>query len=426
MWQARYMELEIAPLNHGLPLVVQATDAPVIVGVGEDASDVRCPSCRDVVLLANVPDAGVYDLAIQCFRCKAIVRAPRLPPGRGVGGIAHVVEPGQHIARDSFVADCDQLVIGTPGVLRRAAETGSVPGLSRHLLMDASGLVAVLVNARKVFGPIMAGLERSGRAHKRHRLVHLIGAVERNLAAIEDGSHEVDVLSVIELEQVSSKFERWKLDPSYERLLTECVSPSTFSHNALLLAVASTLADAHLGVEFVSPNQEGSDGGRTPDLRIRMSARKWIEADIKTPVTLQRLPEIAVPAKPAQKIIENTIRSSRGQFSTAALLVVGGSFWAGDFDEYETAVARVLGKPVHGTASPEARNHHDVLAGVILASTLIQSARTRGTGDFQGNWNEVDWKTDTVFRWVANPHYALDFGLSFAKDLSTFEAQFRP
>ena len=420
------MQLEPASPDRDVPLLIQAADVPLVIGTARDARDILCPACHGSVLLSSMPDESVYDVAFKCFRCEAVVLSPSLPSGCGVGGAVHVLRPGQHAIYASLVVDCDHIVIGAPGMQRRAAETGSIRDPQPRFLLDVPGIASVLVRARDAFGPLVEAAEqRFARTPKRHRLVHLIKSVEENLAAIKTGSQEVDVVSAIELWRLANQFHRWRLDPSYERLLTESIEPTAFSHNAVLLTIASRFADGGLGVELVSPMACSVDDGRTPDLRVRMSARRWIEADVKAPATLQRQQDVELTDKPALKIIEDAVRSSRGQFSTAALLVIGGALWDdGRFDEHETAVERVLSKPLRTGASPEARHHHHVLLGVILVSTTIELARTRGTGDFKGNWNEVDWTPDVQFRWVANPHYRLDFDLSFAADMSSFEANF--
>lgn len=318
------------------------------------------------------------------------------------------------VARDPFVADCDQVVIGVTGLERRAAETGTGRTAHSRVTPDISGIEQMLSEAREVFDPILPRLllRFQRNPEQAHRLPQLLALVEANLAQLESGSTEVDVIAVLELARATSVFARWSKDPNYERLVRESKNPSTFLHNTLLLMVASVLADAGLGPELVPTGEP-----RTPDLRLRISAHELLEADVKTPVALQRKPGVAIRPKQAGLVIADALKSSRGQLAseTPSLLVIGGSFWTGDFDQYARAAAAVL--------RPGRRRN---VVGVVLASTNIEFAQVRGTAPFEGRWEEVDWSPGSQFRWVANPGYALPLTLTFSEDVSNFEMSFRP
>jgi hypothetical protein len=133
-----------------------------------------------------------------------------------------------------------------------------------------------------------------------------------------------------------------------------------------------------------------------------------------------------VPVKEAKRVVADAISATRGQFRTTSLLVLAGAFWAGDFDEHAEAAAKALGKRLPQEASEEARAHRQNLCGVILVSTAVQFARTRGTGAFEEEWDEVDWSVNQSFRWVPNPAYAGAIRLTFAHDLSTYDVSVPP
>jgi len=414
-WQTcRIVDLTAIHQDYAGPLLRQVRDVPLIVGTGAGGSNALCPQCGEIVLLSNVMPDSVYDFAISCYGCGAVAAMPSLPAGRGVGGIVQSVPLGQHIARDPFVADCDQVFIGVTGLERRAAETGVGRTAPSRRTLDISGIEQVLSEAREVFDPILPQLLPRFRRNPQHphRLPELLALVEANLAELESGSTDVDVIAVLDLARATWAFARWSKDPNYERLIKESKHPSTFLHNTLLLMVASVLADAGLGPELVP-----TSGPRTPDLRLRISAREHIDADVKAPVALQRKPGVAVRPKEAGLLVADALRSSRGQLDseTPSLLVIGGSFWTGDFDQHARAAAASL--------RPDRRRN---LVGVILASTSIEFARVRGTGPFEGRWEEVDWLPGSQSRWVANPGYALPLALTFSEDLSHFEMSFRP
>jgi hypothetical protein len=202
---------------------------------------------------------------------------------------------------------------------------------------------------------------------------------------------------------VVSVFRRWSGDPSHLRIIDECRDPNTYCHNFVLLGFASLLADAGLGSELVAPDP--SSAGRVADMRVRLSARQWLDVDVKTPQTLQRLASVEVRTTDAERVVKSAIAACRGQFTNSGLLVVDGAFWSGDMDVHAEAVARRLAAPLGASASPAAWEHHEALVGVVLASTDIQYARSRGDSDFAGNWSEVDWSIAPHHRWVANPAY---------------------
>lgn len=364
------------------------------------------------MLLKNVVDGGVYDLAIQCSACNGIAQTPGLPPGRGIGGVVQVIAPGRYNAGATRVTDCDQVIVGAPGIERRVNETGARPRSPDRFLLDPAGIRQVLRHAREIFAPILPRLmPKYRRAPERgHRLAELIARLEGNLLALEQGSREVDVLSALELFRATFAFTRWAKDPNGASLVNESKDRDTFTHNVALLTVASALVDAGLGSELVAP------GGRPkPDLRFRVSARRLIEADVKAPVTLQRRPGTAVSPKEAGPLVSDALRSSRAQFTSAvpSLLIIGGAFWTHDFDEHAAAAAVAL-----------RRTQPANLIGVVLMSTTVEFARVRGTEPFEERWEEVDWSPTSLFRWIANPFYALDLQVAFANDLSKFDIKF--
>lgn len=421
------MKLDPIDADGTRPLIIQTTpDIPVIVGVG-NGENVLCPSCNRVVLLQNVFDDSVYDLAIRCAGCGKDSHTPSFPPGRGLGGMFQGFPNGTIEAVQSLVAEYDEVIIGAPGANRRQVETGrlaenALKAQPRRLTLDAAGIEGVRERARSVFDAILPALEaRYARGKREHRLPALLAIIDENVKSVQAGAKEVDVLSVMELENDVALFERWSRDPEFARLLHESKDPNTFDHNILLLSFASVFDDSGFGPEIVPPGEN-----RAPDLRMRISASRSIEADIKAPVALQRRPRESVPTKDAVDLVENAIRSSRGQFATTSILVLAGSFWIGDFDELANSAQAALGKALPPEASPEARLHRENLSGVILASTLVQYGRNRGSGAFDDQWDEVDWTHAREFRWVPNPSYAGDLKLSFADDLSTFDLSYRP
>jgi hypothetical protein len=402
----------------GRPLILKVGDFPFVVGEGPGGVDSPCPRCS-AVLLQSVSPNSVYDVAFRCSHCGLIACAPDFPPGRGLGGVLHVLAPGPRQVTESFVADMDQVLVGLPAVERRGKECGLPRPAAQRVVLDSAGIRSVVAEAKDLFEGVLTGFQ--GSRVSKHRLVLLISEAERNADAIDDGSREIEVISVMQLKRCCDLFARWRLDPLYDALIRASKNPPEFVHNQLVLEIAGTFADSGLGPELVEPHLDN----RQPDLRLRVSARWAVEIDIKAPLALQRHPGIEVPATTAKKLIAKVIRSSRGQFSAPSILVVAGAFLAGDAQALEQSTHAALTRALRREATPLARLHHESLLGVLLLSTAVRADRTRGSGPFSGSWDEVDWRSHADLRWIPNPQYALDLNLSFTADMSEYDISFK-
>jgi hypothetical protein len=394
-----------------LPLIVQtAPDRPVFRGVGDDGRDVFCGSCGEVVLLENVPADAVLDLAIECASCSGVSRMPARPSGRGLGGVLRVVKR-DHRAVGTFVMDMDEVIAGEQAVRSRAYETGGDLPETEPALMDIAGIEQVIHDARATFEPILK-VARPTPAHKgpaKHRLLRLIERLEESVRLLRGGDNTVDVYSVMSLQRATSVFRRWARDPSSSRLMQESTQPEAFDHNAVLLQVATLFEHARLGPELVPPS-----AGRTPDLILRIFARRWIQVDTKTPRALQRPAEsVILPVEPRQTI-RKALRSSRGQFTTPGILVIAGDFWIGGLDAYAAATALLLNAPLAQDASPEAQLHYRRLLGVVLVSTGYEV-------------DERTYRARLYARWVPSPRYSEHIALTLPPELDgPFTISIRP
>jgi len=126
--------------------------------------------------------------------------------------------------------------------------------------------------------------------------------------------------------------------------------------------------DFGLSPEFIPTHDR-----RSGELRLRISARRSVEVELKSPQTLQRRPGEAVESRAAAGTIEKTLKDARGQLRSASggVLVIGGAFWNADMDEHAQAAAALL-----------QRKGSSPVIGVLLAATTVELQRTRGTGGF--------------------------------------------
>lgn len=236
--------------------------------------------------------------------------------------------------------------------------------------------------------------------------------MEQNIIELNQGGDTVDVIAAVDLQRTTALFARWRRDPSFGRVCQESKTAGAFDHNTVLLTVAAVLADSGLGPELVPPSSTA-----TPDLLLRLSARVAVGAEVKTPEPLQRRPGYTVPVSEAARVLKGTLKKSHDQLASgqACFLVVGGAYWGHELDQYATAASTVL-----------ARRSRPHLAGVVLVSTTVQYARSRGGGPWAGSWEDVDWSPAASLRWVPNPTYCRDMSITFDPAMTTFSIQFRP
>jgi hypothetical protein len=371
------------------PLLVQAgRDRPVFRGIGTGRNH-RCVDCNSL-LMENVTDASVFDLRIQCGSCGRIAEAPSAPPGRGLGGILRVVAR-DHRFVGTFVLDMDEVVVGEGAMHRRQGETGQRPGQeSPQAMLDIAGIERIVQDARSTFAPILdVALPASRRQiARRHRLVRLIDAVERNLQALGQGGVEVDVRSIIMLQRGINGFRSWQDDPGMPRLIEESKQSEAFEHNSVLLQVATVFEHARLGAELLPPGQT-----RTADLALRVSATHRIEIDTKTPQALQLPAAGFFRLIPARTTVKSALRRSRGQFATSGILVIAGEAWPHGIDSYATATEQLLSAPLAADAGGEARLHYQRLLGLLFVSTGYEEIADR------------EFRARLYLRWIANPRY---------------------
>jgi hypothetical protein len=412
------MQLSTIVDSGDLPILVQAADCPVVAGIQPDGIDIPCPGCHSSILLHQVVDGEIYDIALRC-RCGCLSATPRLPPGRGVGGVVHDITTGVHYVASTLENTEGAIVIGAPGIGRRAAESGVGAHLQAGVSLDAEGINTVLADAQAVFSPILVKLQtkhnktlRHPGSHpsRHHRLAQLVHSVDQTLAGVRAENREIDVLSVVELANAASLFRRWELDPMVASMIRACHQVDDYYHSLAVLSVASALADAQLGAELTPPGPN-----RTADITVRLALRQKFTVEVKAPQALQRRPFVALERTEIDDLVVKAIKSAGTQLSSIApsVLALGGTFWSADFDRVD-ATARSMWA-AKGSRRPN-------VIGLILASVGVAMKRNRGKGEWRPDaWEDVDWTWESAFRWVPNPWYSGALKVTFPKDLSRYD-----
>lgn len=378
------------------PLLAQADPRkPIFRGEGNGV-DLLCTACNDVVVLQNVAPDAVFDLRLRCAACAGVTSMPAFPSGRGLGGIVHSVRD-DHQAVGTFALDMDQVIVGDATVEDRRRKIDLSAGTT--VAMDTAGIEQLLIRARRIFRPLLAAAQHQHRTTGQHPLLQLMGRLEVNLGLLRPGDRTVDVSAFMALHRAVTSFARWEHDPSFGRLLQESKHADTFDHNVVLLEVASMLERAGLGPEFAPP-----DDRRTADLRLRISASRWIELDTKTPRVLQFTQGDVAPSVAPRRILQKALRACRGQFSTSGILVVAGDCWIDELDTYAAAATALLDRPLPSTASAAAEEHHQRLLGIMLAATGYEVA-------------DRSFQPRVLLRWVPSSRYMGDIDLELAANV---------
>jgi hypothetical protein len=136
-------------------------------------------------------------------------------------------------------------LVGLPAVERRAKECGIPRPAAQRLVLDSTGIRSVVAEAKELFEDVLSGFR--GSRVSQHRLALLISEAECNVDAIDHGSREVEVISVMQLKRCSDVFARWRLDPLYDALIRASKNPPKLLHNQLVLEIAGMFADSAAG-----------------------------------------------------------------------------------------------------------------------------------------------------------------------------------
>ena len=389
-----------------VPILKQASEAPVIAGPDPLGESYLCGSCS-AILATNLEPETVWDLGIRCSTCNSVSMTPSLPAGRPLPQRSVVVDVGEYSIGGTIDAPSDAVIAGQGAAARRLAETGA-PEAPQPREIDGLSLSDLARRGQILLGDDFAKLDaayRRGLAQpatppkSTHRLVELIAIAREDAASHSTSLPGVHAQDMVELSLALGLLERWRRDPSMSELLQSLRGARQFAHALVTLAAASFLTDAGNAVELV----QAPGLRRTPDLRLHVGAQARVNTEVKVPDALVR-PTSDIDIAVATSILRDAVSSAGtgtgGQLSPAhpGLLIVGGLHLAGhDVDRLEQAAhAVVLERPKHRT--------HVAGIAIVAAGTLFEGI----TADSQGTRIEGQLSVSGVLtvRIALNPHYA--------------------
>ncbi len=110
----------------GRTVVVQETGAAVCQGVGAGGADYLCGHCKQIVILDNISEGVIWDLAFHCFACGGLNASSQFPTGKPLPRPRWVIDEDE-IAAPWTVELGDVVVVGRTAYQRRLRETGQPP-----------------------------------------------------------------------------------------------------------------------------------------------------------------------------------------------------------------------------------------------------------------------------------------------------------
>ncbi|MHB1330132.1 MAG: hypothetical protein ACYC2K_18185 [Gemmatimonadales bacterium] len=230
---------------------------------------------------------------------------------------------------------------------------------------------------------------------KRNPLARVVDQLRRARSTFSTEAPIVDARALAELHILRHVVERWSGHPQFASLRDAIANE--YPHTLITLALASYLEDMGNGVMVGVPA-----AGRSPDLRIQVSAMLSASVEVKSPDLLY-CRDAPLPPEAASSLIQRALRkigSGRsGQLSGAptGLLVLGGfHLTSADLDELEGAACDRLGTLAQRSRKPS-------LAAIYVVSIGSALRMADGIKSFHG---------EISVRAVPHPGYAGEIRLA--------------
>ncbi len=357
-------------------VLIQGSKVPVLRGANPNGATYLCGVCRAGVMAEAMSEGEIYDMAFRCRACGGTSIGPTLPPGDVLpAGKTLLMPPGKYLIKSTVLVARGVVMAGASAVIRSNREAGVAAVAGRTGSADnGPPLERLAKRGRKLLGESHSKLVRRHLNSKRsrtpakspHRMMEILDAIDADVATHGASEPKLDPVALAELMATAHFLERWKEHPLWPELLSSLQSPQGFPHTVITLAAASFLTDAGNAIAIVS----ATGAGRSPDLRLRVDAHRFISTEVKAPERLQR-PRTPLDAHAAKEIVRNALKragtGSGGQLSAAAsgMLIVGGfGLRESDLDALKVAGDFVL------RSYPDERKHL-VACAFLSVGTLL-------------------------------------------------------
>lgn len=307
------------------PVIVQGSEAPVFVGVGDDTF--RCSKCQHT-LIGGFRTQNFADIEIECFKCHAISRTPGWEEkGPFPRQLLSMGERGRFLVKGTVNAHAEvtvasgreiDRVIGLYGI-RNPDE--SPLALNAQSLRDFVEVIDLITNSMLSNEIGRARRARNARNPRFLSRSYLAWSIDRLQVALENSQLDLsgdEGVALNLLHVARHLIQRWGHHPLFPLLARELVS--NFHHGATSLIVASYLAENGNRIGFTDTP---AMTGRSPDLYVKLDATDHAAIEVKAPPALQ-WPNINVQV---EKTVAAQLRSAKTQItgSHGGLVVIGSS-----------------------------------------------------------------------------------------------------
>ncbi|MGP6422108.1 hypothetical protein ACTZGP_25440 [Pseudomonas putida] len=331
------------------PIMVQGSNAPIVIRKGAKFPDLVCIACNSSVLITNYLAECFVGIGLQCFRCGSVTWTPSLPDGEvfpykflSLGSSGKYLIASSIVDVDDVVLTCEQEIQLAHRKVSPRASKVDVFNVSIENFDLMAAELNVLAGGR--FDKYLQSAKRSlinGDIYFRDNpLAWSIELIKKQLAGNELSLDDRTLVALAFVQGYRAMLNEWREHIHFSVIAIELCA--YFYHSLVQLTVASYLYSRgnKVAINMVC----NANGERSADLYVRLSGSKKLFLEVKCPKALEWTNR-EVSAGRFKKTIEKCLSDSRGQIDleTPGVLIIGTTcidkgFLAG----FELSVSKVL------------------------------------------------------------------------------------
>lgn len=334
---------------HERPILVQGSEAPIVIREGEKFPPLMCEGCNDSVLVENYLEECFVGIGLECFKCQHVTMTPSLPEGEvfpqmpvSLGSKGRYLIGSSVVNRKDVVMTCSQELEKSEKLTAPQKITGSNFELTHENLTKVADELNLLSGGRfnKYIESAQRSINHRSDYFRKNPLAWSIELLKKQLDNKELIMSKQTLVALGFLQGYRDVLARWKDHVHFPILATEICA--YFYHSLMQLIVASYLKDAGNRIAINIAGDE--DGERAADLYVRISGSEKLFLEVKGPEALEWTNTDLKTGK-MKKVVEKCLSNSRGQIdvSKPGVLVIGTTCLnEGFLEDFETIVGKVL------------------------------------------------------------------------------------
>lgn len=342
------------------PILVQGSDAPIVIRKGEELPPLICDECKESVLVKNYLAECFVGIGLQCYKCNYITWTPSLPKGEvfpkttlTLGRIGRYLMGSSVVNSKDVVMTCDQELDVASKLTSPSNSSGNNFELSIENLDLLSAQLDVFSGGKfkKYLESARRSITHRNSYFRENPLAWSIELLKEQLSRNELQMNNSTLVALGFLQGYRDIFERWKNHVHFPIMANEICA--YFYHSLVQLIAASYLVDHGNKIAINASNKK--DGKRSADLYVRLSGSENLFLEVKGPEALEWTQSDITSGK-MRKCVEKCLSKSRGQIDidNPGMLIIGTTCLKTDFlQSFESVVEKVLktkGKNYPGVA----------------------------------------------------------------------------